>query len=430
MLMGVMICLLGTTIACETIKDASEGMCGPCGDVNKGDNFISGDARLDGMFAAVGTFGQATAAIDVSFREDLLALAEVFEVDVSADAALDVIAADVRAAIEAEISANVSGDLIIDYAPPACQAAVDVAVEAQANCEASAGCDVSAECEGGEVAVGCSGQCTGECSGGCQGSCAVEVEGGGCSGECQGSCSLEAGGTCEGICKGECGGVCELQTANGTCEGKCDGECTGTCEMKVAAECSGECHGECKMPQASGSCEGKCEGSCDAQCSGGCEGEVTPPSCSAEGSCEATADCQASAKAQASASLECTPPTLDIRFELDGGLDANAAAKFTAQMAELKVRMAGIVQGLFKLRALVDTEYAAELGIDPPVLAILGQFEVLLTADLDSFTIPPGRLACVLPAFEASIDIFGTAAVDLVVLFEAQYEIVGALGLF
>jgi hypothetical protein len=53
--------------ACDTIKNASEDICGPCGDITKGDTFISGDARIDGLFTAVGTLGKATADINASF---------------------------------------------------------------------------------------------------------------------------------------------------------------------------------------------------------------------------------------------------------------------------------------------------------------------------------------------------------------------------
>jgi len=277
------------------------------------------------------------------------------------------------------------------------------------------------------VEVSCSGSCSGGCSGECSGGCVMEASGI-CEGTCTGSCELEVGGTCEGICRGGCSGECSLVNSQGECEGECDGECSGSCELKAGGECSGECHGECEV-EVTAECSGECHGSCSGSCSGGCEGEVTPPSCSAEGSCDATADCQASASAQGSASLECTPPTLNLRYDFKVELenDLEAQAKFVAKMAALKVHMMGIVQGMYKMRALVDPDYAASLGIDPPLVMIAGQFEVLLTADLDSFDIPPGKLPCVLPALEESVDILTDMSTDLAGVFQAQFEIVGVL---
>ena len=412
-----------------TSCDAAEKLCGPCGDVYAGDDFISGDARLDGLFKAVGSFGKATAAIDASFRADVEALADVFGVEYTADMDIGDLVADVKGEINAEINASVSGSLKVVFVEPKCEASVNVAVEAQANCEAKAGCEVSAECEGGELAVSCEGTCSGSCSGGCTGGCKVEASGT-CEGKCEGSCSLDVAATCEGVCKGECSGECSAYVENASgemeCDGKCEGECTGTCELAAAAECSGECHGKCEI-EVEGECEGECHGSCDAECSGGCEGTATPPSCSAEGSCEASADCQASASAQASAELSCTPPRLDIRFEFDASLDAAARAEFTAKMAELKVRMVGIIQGMFKMRALIDADYAAEIGIEPPIAQITGQVQGMVNANFDDFDIPAGRLVCVLPAFEDSVDIMVEAGTSLTGTLQAQIDIVGVL---
>ncbi len=423
--------LLGTLFvmcmgnACDDVKDATENLCGPCGEVSAGDDFISGDARLDGFFKAVGTLGAATAQVEVDLKEELLALGAVFDANVNAEMSIEDIASSVRAAIDAEISANVEGGIEVDFVPPKCQAAVDVAVDAQAHCEAQAGCDISAECESGEVSFSCKGNCTGGCEGTCEGGCSVEASGS-CEGTCTGACQMDVAAVCEGICRGTCSGTCSLQNNAGECEGTCDGECQGSCELKAGGTCEGECHGECEV-SVEAECEGECHGSCEGECSGGCEGEVTPPSCSAEGSCDASADCQASAKAQASASLECTPPTLTFRYDFAADVDADAGAEFVAKMAMLKVHMMGIVQGMFKMRALVDVNYAAELGIEPPVVAIAGQVEALLTADLDSFNIPPGRLVCVFPAFEEAFDIMTNLVTGLGGTFTAQVEIVGVL---
>jgi hypothetical protein len=459
----------GTISSCE---NPSEKLCGPCGDVYDGDAFISGNARIDGVFKAVGTFGNATAKIDANFRSELEGLAEVFGVTGAAEMSVDQLAAEVKGAINAEISANVQGGLSVEFVPPQCKAEASVAVEAQAECEASAGCEVSAECEAGEVNVTCEGECSGscegECEGGslqckaelsaegvcegsCEGTCQIEGPDLDCQGTCSGTCVVEAGAECTGTCTGNCTGTCDGEAVDGVaCDGVCEGECDAECEIYGNAECSGTCKGKCEFTppdgQCSGTCKGECyvevaaeadcegdpphcTGTCKGTCSAECSGTITPPSCSAEGSCDASADCQAEASAQASASLECTPPSIEIGFNLKADLDAKGKAEFIAKMSELKVRMVAIVQGMFQLRALVDADYAAEIGIEPPVGQITAAVQGLLEINIDELDIPAGRLACVLPALEDSQDILVSAATDLPDTVEAQIDIVGVLGI-
>jgi hypothetical protein len=417
-----MLAALGTMISC----DAAEELCGPCGEVLHGDATISGDARLDGFFKAVGTLGNATASIEGDFKAQVAELAAVFAVDVEGLSLEDMVA-EVKAEIEAEISANVDGSLSVKYEPPKCSANVSVAVDAQASCEAKAGCDVDVECTGGEVSVVCEGQCSGGCDATCSGSCSMEASGT-CEGTCNGSCTMEAGGGCEGTCNGSCDGECSLQDNEGNCKGECSGTCTGSCEPPSAGmECEGECHGECKV-EVEAECEGSCEGSCDAECSGGCEGTATPPSCSAEGSCEASADCQASASAEASASLECTPPSLEIDFKLDASLDANAQASFLAKMKAFKVQMIAIVQGMVKLQALVDADYAASIGIESPVVVLTGQIEAMMDVNFKDFDVPKAKIPCLIPAFQDSVEILGSVVTDTVVVVQGQISLFAIIG--
>ena len=77
--------------------------------------------------------------------------------------------------------------------------------------------------------------------------------------------------------------------------------------------------------------------------------------------------------------MECTPPSLDIAFDFKAGLDAQAKAEFMADIELFRVKMMAIAQGMFKLRALVDAEYAAELGIESPVAVIQGQLTAMLS---------------------------------------------------
>jgi hypothetical protein len=107
------------------IDDAST-MCGPCGEVALGDATISGDARLDGFFKAVGTLGNAAATISGDFEDQLDQLAAAFEVDVVGMGLAEKVAA-VKEQILAEISANVTGELRVGYVPPRCSANLSVA---------------------------------------------------------------------------------------------------------------------------------------------------------------------------------------------------------------------------------------------------------------------------------------------------------------
>ena len=408
---------------CDDLKE----MCGPCGEVGLGDSTISGDARLDGFFKAVGTLGSATATIQGDFRAQLEELAAVFGVTGTADMDITALVAAVKGSIEAEISANVQGSLRVKFEPPKCSANVNVSVDAQASCEAKAGCEVDAECSGGEVSVSCEGTCSGGCSGNCSGSCSAKVDAA-CSGVCKGQCELDVAASCSGTCNGTCDGNCTLQDNAGNCKGECDGNCDGSCEVEGGASCSGTCHGECAV-EATATCEGTCEGSCDAECSGGCEGTATPPSCSVDADCEATADCQASASAQASASMECTPPSIAVDFDFAAGVDATAQAEFIAKMETLRVKMMGIVQGMFKLRALVDADYAASIGIESPVAVIGGQLEGFVSGGIDGFDVAPGLIPCVIPAFEDAIEIMGSVATDTVATVQGEFEIVGVLNI-
>ena len=460
-LFAVMLLTAGLMSSC----DAASELCGPCGEVTMGDSTISGDARLDGFFKAVGSLGAGTATIQADFRANLEEIAAAFDVEGAADMELSALVTAVKGAVEGRIDATAEGGLKVEFQPPKCSANVSVAVDAQASCEAKAGCEVSAECTAGEVSVNCSGQCSGscegECSGGsleckaelsvegkcegsCKGSCEVKGPTVACEGACNGTCTVEAGASCTGTCDGNCTGTCDGSTVDGVaCAGECEGTCSAECHIQGAANCSGSCNGKCEYTPADGSCEGsckgecyvettaevgctgeapKCNGKCEGSCSAECTGTVTPPSCSAEGSCEASADCQASASAEASASMECTPPSIDIAFDFQANLDAQAKAEFMADIELFRVKMMAMVQGMFKLRALVDAEYATSIGIESPVAVITAQVEGMLSADIGSFDVAPGLIPCVIPAFEDSVSILGSVVTDTSATISGQIE--------
>ena len=409
------------------VGGAFEEVCGPCGTIASGDIGISGDARVDGFFKALGTVQNATATIKADFDGNIRALGATFGVEITG--AVDAAAVTrLVTAIRGEIDANVQGNLSVDYQPPKCQANVNVAFEAQAKCEVKGGC--TAEVTPGELSVACEGKCSGGCSGECTGdlSCEVTAPSIACSGQCEGACTLDAAAACEGTCRGECNGTCSAQDGEGNCAGKCDGDCTGTCELTVAAECSGTCTGKCLVNQGAAECTGdvSCRGSCDAECSGGCEGNFEPPS--ARVNCDATADCQASAKAEANASLECTPPQLNIDYGFAAGVNAEAQAEFIAKLSELKVRGVAIVQGAAKYGALIDGRVNGEVVFDPsPVAALRTSISGFAsTSAFADFDIKPGNITCAIDAFVEAGRIAGSLATGTAATLQAQGNFVTA----
>src|SRR5690349_19949904 len=139
---GIILGAVGAT-SCNKIADAAGGLaddvCGPCGTIASGDFSVSGDAQLDGFFQAVGNLQNATASIQGDFQANILALANLYGVDASAGFSASLVDS-VIAKIKADVSANLDGGLKVVYKAPACQADVDVSVQAQAKCEAKADC--------------------------------------------------------------------------------------------------------------------------------------------------------------------------------------------------------------------------------------------------------------------------------------------------
>jgi len=425
--------------ACD---NPGEALCGECGTIENGDATISGMAQLDGIFKAVGTLKTSTGSINASFDSNVRAIAEgVFDINVEGMSTADVVAA-IEGAFDAWITANVDGGVKIVYVAPKCSANVNVAVTAQAQCEAKADCNVDVECEPGKMSFECSGKCEGSCEGTCEvPTCTVKVEPGqaNCSGTCQGSCTVAVDGSagCEGTCQGTCDGECSAYDGQGNCNGSCSGNCNGSCTAQASAEasCEGECHGECKIegPEAEASCEGKlgCSGSCEGSCSGGCEGEIKAPKCEGNAECSASADCEAQASAQASASLECTPPSLSIDFAFAAGVDAGAQADFKVKLEKFKVGMIAILQGMANLRALVDADAAAEIGIEPPLVAINASIQAFLS-DLTSGNIEleaPGLLPCATQAFSDSATIIKNLPGEMKATIELQLRMAALLKL-
>jgi hypothetical protein len=392
--------------AAEEVDAAFEEVCGPCGVVAEGDVGISGNAKVDGFFAAVAILDRTFVEASGDYLVHIDNLIAAWGVEVAATAAPDAKIAALKAKIDAEITANVEGGLAVNYVAPRCEANVNVAVEAQAKCELKGGCE--AMVTPGEVSVSCEGECTGSCSGECTGGFQCDLSAGGeCSGECSGSCELEAAAECNGTCRGSCDGTCAAYDGAGNCAGKCEGNCSGTCELSAAASCEGTCTGTCKV-EAKADCTGeepKCSGSCSGQCSGSCKGKATPPQVRAN--CDASADCEAQASAQASADLKCSPPSLDLGFNFKADVDASAQAEFGARMNALKVEGIAIIQAAGQLSAVFTGKVDGQVVINPsPFAQVQASIQGMASTDAAAeifADIPAGRITCATEAFSASV---------------------------
>ncbi len=316
--------------------------CGfTCGTVANGDVSISGEASIDAFFSAVVTLESKAAELDASIKLSVDQIAGILgaEVDANVDATID----NIKAKFEADITANLEGGLKIDYEEPKCSVTAKAAVEASAKCDASV--------KGGEASVECKGECVADVDAmvACEGElkCTGTAPSFACEGTCEGSCELEAGAKCEGECKGtctveteaECDGEFHASTEDGASGGgtcsvragaKCEGTCSGSCELTGGLECQGKCKGECTYTAPMAECNGQASctasGNASVKCEGECKGEVTPP--------EVSAQCEATAKAEAEFSAECTPPRLDVSYELKADLmgDADFQAEFGAKV--------------------------------------------------------------------------------------------------
>src|SRR6188508_2600489 len=77
--------LIGAMVVVGCGEDGDDGIlpggddiCGPCGTIATGDIGISGDARLDGFFKALGTMQNATVTIQTDFDANIRALAGLY----------------------------------------------------------------------------------------------------------------------------------------------------------------------------------------------------------------------------------------------------------------------------------------------------------------------------------------------------------------
>lgn len=384
------------------------GLTCPDEGILDGNAAISGVASLDSFFGAVVDFRGAALGVEAQIQTEVDALA--VSVGLSEGAPI----ADVRAALQNHIAAHVDGGLAVRYQPPVCEASLEVAASAAAECDASV--------DPGSVSVSCEGKCTidasaqAECS--ANGTLSCRGAKASCDGQCTGRCSLEVAASCDGTCNGTCNGTCTVVDANGNCAGSCDGDCQGTCELAGGGSCSGVCEGSCEFtaPSCDASFEAQCEASAEAniECKGGCEGEVRPP--------EVSAECEATVEAKAEASIECRPPSVDVSFQWAAGVDAAAQAEFKAWVGNLKVRFGAIVAAGAKAEILIalgsDLISSAGGVVTDAATQLSGEADLALSIGAACALV---ELPNVATALEGSVDGVTTS-------FTAVGEVTAALG--
>jgi hypothetical protein len=388
----------------------------PAEGVLEGNASISGIAEVDAFFGAVIDVSTAASNISSSLRAELDAIA--LSVGLEPGAA----GADIAAAITAKLDASVSGGLKISYQEPKCEASVEVAVAAAAECDAEVDPgSASVQCSGGcEVEGGVMASCDASATLTCTGTAPMFV----CDGSCEGSCELSGGLTCDGTCRGTCMGNCSVVDAQGNCAGECDAACEGTCEMSAGGMCEGQCTGSCTYtPPMGAGCEAdasaKCEASADAsvECEGRCEGEVEPPMVKAE--------CEASVEAKASASIECTPPSLEVTWQWSADLEADvmAQAAFKAWVQGFKGHISGMLAAKAKADILIDS--LGNLGT-AGVAALEGATGIVADGDIvGTFKLT----TCAIPQLGDAGDLVSSASASLSAEASASVEVFGAVGM-
>lgn len=383
--------LLGSA-GCDAAAEQCGFACAEAG-IAKGNASISGVLAIDGFFGSVVNFDKTASSVAAGIQAELDGIRADFGIAAEAN---------LKAELEAQFAANLEGGIKVKAEPARCAVDARASLEAQASCQADAKCDVMVD--PGSAMVECSGGCEVEatamvsCSAEADLKCTVTAPSVACSGECKGTCEVAAMGnaTCEGNCEGSCSAGCSAAgdangdgtVAMGECVGKCSGMCTGTCkaELEVAASCMGTCKGECTVTNPEAGCEGGIRASCDAKadakvmCEGRCDGEITPPSASAM--CEASASCEASAKADASISVQCTPPSVQIDYQLKASAsgDVMAQARFEAGLKNLKVRLPSLLASIKKATLVVS---AGEGLVASAEGAVTGAAKAVASGDID-----------------------------------------------
>ncbi|WP_394847296.1 hypothetical protein LZC95_07495 [Pendulispora brunnea] len=272
-----------------------------------------------------------------------------------------------KLAVDQITSFKAGATLTVQATPPVCEASISAKADCQAKCSVDGKCDVKVNpptCTGGKLEVACKGECTakagatlsceGQCTGSCSGSCTASggVE---CAGKCDGTCTASAGGNgpqADGTCKGKCSGTCSVTAPNVQCNGSCSGTCSASC--KGTAEASVKCDGECKADYEPISCKG---------------GKL-------EGGCQVDAKCDANCSASVQAKASCTPPSIDIKFNVDSGKIGKLVATLKANLPiifSLKTRLEAMVDITGQVSANINAIADVKPACIPALVGAAGQ---------------------------------------------------------
>jgi len=337
---------MSTLQACDTGVPGCDLSC-PTDGILEGNASITGVAEVDAFFGAVVDLKAAAFSISGSLDAEIDAIGVSLGLESGAGSAA------VKAALEAKFSAALGpSGLKVDFQPPRCEASIDIAVSAAAECDASVDPgSATVECQGGcEVEGGVMASCSGDATLSCTGTAPNFA----CEGSCEGDCELEVAASCEGTCRGTCNGSCSVVDGSGNCAGECMGDCQGTCELKAGGSCSGSCTGSCTYEPAMGGCEANATAKCEAgasgsvECDARCEGQVTPPSVKAE--------CEATVEAKADASVECFPPSLEVKWQWSAEYEADVMlqAEFKAWLQGFKGHLGVMLAARAKADILIE----------------------------------------------------------------------------
>ena len=416
----------------DNLKEQCGLVC-PVDGVAQGNASISGIASVDSFFGATIEVQNAALQIRNSMQAELRGLAAALKIEGAASMEMGALATEIKARIEAEVAAKLEGGLTVKYAAPKCEADVELAVKASADCDV--------DVDPGSVEVSCQGSCEidasveaqAECSASGTLKCEATAPGIECMGSCSGTCQLEVAAACEGSCSGTCSGSCsaciggECETdgsgAVTNCAGTCSGMCQGSCEMSAGGSCSGKCEGSCEYTPPSGSCEAgasvKCEAmanaSLDVECKGKCEGTIEPPMVKAE--------CQASVDAKAKANVQCTPPQLEIEYKFAAGVDANGAAEFRALMNVLRTRFAAMIAIEGKLKGVLT----AAQSLSAQAGGLIGNVKTELEASGDVDLKVTVGIGCAVGQVGAVGTIMGESVSSLTASAQAFGEVSGSV---
>lgn len=303
---------------------------------------VSGIANVDAFFSAVLDFSGAVSATARDIQVELNAMYGL----VGAGGPDD-FQAKLKARLEQYI--DVDAGFSVKAEPARCEASLDVAAKAAAECDVDA--------KPGKVEIRCNGTCTiaAEAQADCAAAGGLTCRGTPpnlqCSGTCYGGCDLKAAAACDGTCRGTCNAGGNTQQ---NFEGRCAGMCEGTCDVEAGATCDGQCTGTCEYTPPSGMCDAGLEARCSASaeanvdCQGDCSGKAEPPMVSAE--------CEATVEAKAEASVQCYPPSLtfDYNFSAKAAGDADLQAEFRGFLTAFRLHYGGLLAALARAEGLVD----------------------------------------------------------------------------